>query len=57
MVGREVSMGRESTRREIFTICRSLLPVGEVIFLGRALETHTVQYFKICLYSTMPVTL
>lgn len=27
--------GRDSTRNEMFTICKSLEPVGEEIFLGR----------------------
>lgn len=46
-------MGRESTRREMFTICRSLLPVGEVIFLGRALETHYTIYNSVMTYTLL----
>jgi hypothetical protein len=34
-----MASGRERTRREMFTICRSLLPVGEEILRGRDLQT------------------
>ena len=47
MLGRLIASGRERTRREMFTICRSLLPVGEEILRGR--DLHTVsQKFGCC---------
>jgi hypothetical protein len=40
MVGSEIESGLDKTRREMLTICKSLLPVGEEIFLGRDLQTQ-----------------
>lgn len=38
IVGKLAASGRERTRREILTICKSFEPVGEEILRGRDLK-------------------
>lgn len=38
MIGKFAAFGRDNTRSEMFTICRSFEPVGDEIFLGRDLK-------------------
>lgn len=39
MVGRSSTEGRDRTRQVMLTICRSLVPVREAMFLGLALTS------------------